>query len=130
MIASLLALYLAVDAYGAAGETAAVRQARRKMVAALADCVRALVAANNGAGPVVAGVDKDPKGICSNDTLPIGEAPVVAGQPFGPVLLFVRDGRGWITGWWSGAEWCDDNGLLIEPVAFGYLPPDPPIEVC
>ena len=127
MIASLLALYLAVDAY-AEGEPAAVRQGRRKMAAALADCVRALVAANNGAAPAH-GVDKDPKGICSNDTQPIGEAPIVSGQSFGPVLLYVRDGRGWITGWWSGEQWLDDNGLLIEPVAFGYLPPDPPL-VC
>ena len=51
------------------------------------------------------------------------------GQAFGPVNLFLRDGRGWITGgWWPGEEWLDDNDLPVQPVAFSFLPPDPPVE--
>ncbi len=62
-------------------------------------------------------------------TRPISEAPIIDGQPFGPVNLFLRDGRGWITGgWWPGEEWQDDNGLPVQPVAFSYLPPDPPAD--
>jgi len=60
---------------------------------------------------------------------PIAEAPIRDGEGFGPVLLFVRDGRlvGWVVGRWNGYEWCDEEGLTIAPIAFSPLPPDPPI---
>jgi hypothetical protein len=56
-------------------------------------------------------------------TRPISEAPAESGQP---LLLFVRDGRGWITGCRGNPDFLDDNNLPVQPVAFSYLPPDPP----
>lgn len=56
--------------------------------------------------------------------LSIADAPVRAGETFGPCLLTPGRDRKWSIGEWDGAGWHDlDNGPL-EPTHYVLLPPD------
>lgn len=66
-----------------------------------------------------------------SDIWPIGEAPLIKGERFGPVLLFGREpgercAPYWVVGHFS-EEWATEDGVLFRPTHFTYLPPAPEV---
>jgi hypothetical protein len=61
-------------------------------------------------------------------SFPIAAAPVVPGQPLGPVLLWPGVGPkpAWVIGRWTARQWCDDGGRLLAPTRWAPLPGAPP----
>lgn len=54
--------------------------------------------------------------------IPIEEAPIENGKPFGPCLLGPGNDSDWVTGYWNGEGWFGDCGLRLHPAFYALLP--------